>query len=170
MTARYRKVSQKYIGTRYLIRRDATAERLPPGVEYGSTAAMDFIGREDSASVNEVWAAKPRHWITQSSVQNKGMLWFSRLVSEVDADGKELMVRDAVDIPAEVNVLNGVELLSSSCTLHGAMDPELMAVARFRNRPKSGDIVVAWRFNRHTERIETLPSSDIVCESRADRL
>ncbi|MBF2079823.1 MAG: PPC domain-containing protein [Synechococcales cyanobacterium T60_A2020_003] len=92
---------------------------------------------------------------------------FSEVIGYED-DGRAIWkVLDVTRVPAENLALNeshrGDYFPTSGCLLNGTADPEVFAIVRTEDQEFFSDIQQAWRANRQTLSLESLPVEGIRC-------
>ncbi|MGH3116638.1 MAG: hypothetical protein ACRDQ2_05890 [Gaiellales bacterium] len=129
-------------------------EQYPEGVDHLASALIRDGTFEQTKD--------PRYWLVHVREGTREALWLERVVSPRDAVDTEFVVVDAVDLPVRAK---GDEFVYD-CRLDENFEPEVVAIVRFDSVPYtrfSSHVLAAWRLERNTERIETIPPDEISC-------
>ena len=109
-----------------------------------------------------------RYEMSIARADNKTMLWFGRYVSGNDNGDNTWAFLDAIELPSSLS--ENEVLIPNGCKIDDeAVDPEIIVIALLDNVAESTryvrnlNIEKAWRLNRDTELIESLPVKGIEC-------
>lgn len=104
-----------------------------------------------------------RHALDLVFGPERQMLWLMRATAGDDTAAAREVVA-VLDIPREEQNVSLV-YTPGHCRVNGAVDPEVVALARVTFTPVLEEIVLAWRANRAAGRFEEVPTAGVTCRN-----
>ena len=105
--------------------------------------------------------------VTRYAKDKKYYLWLEKIVSRDLQGVPNWIVRDVLEFDGLKKNQEFLFSISSTCTLNGRQNPDLIVFAEKTQRGKSYKVLKAWKANVKSEKFENLSTKGIQCRAGA---